>query len=103
MANHSRKIVGADGVRALACLWVFANHTTIALGKPWGGDGFCRMYGTLGVAIFFVLSGMLLSVPFWQRYHDGRPFPELAPYTRSRLARILPAYYLCLGVMLLLD
>jgi peptidoglycan/LPS O-acetylase OafA/YrhL len=53
----------------------------------------------LGVAIFFVLSGMLLSIPFWSAYFDGGRFPGLPGYAARRLVRIIPAYYACLIIL----
>jgi peptidoglycan/LPS O-acetylase OafA/YrhL len=98
-----KRIVGADGIRALACLWVLLHHAVIEMGTPAESHGIFRRYGPLGVAVFFVLSGTMLSVPFWKRYFAGQPYPSLGHYTRSRLGRIVPAYYVCLGAMVLLD
>lgn len=55
------------------------------------------MKGAFGVSIFFVLSGMLLSFPFWNAYLRGEPMPRLGHYTRRRFARIAPGFYASLG------
>jgi peptidoglycan/LPS O-acetylase OafA/YrhL len=52
----------------------------------------------MGVPVFFVLSGFLLSLPFWSAYRSGLPMPSLRDYAVRRLARIVPGYWLCLLV-----
>lgn len=96
------RISGADGIRALAALWVVGSHLFQRLAPQpdsWVDDvRLVMMKGPFGVSIFFVLSGMLLSAPFWRAYLTGRPFPSLAHYTRRRVARILPGFYTSLAV-----
>ena len=58
--------------------------------------------GGYGVAMFFVLSGFLLSMPFLKAHKDRRPMPSLKIYTVRRLARIVPAYYLCVVLLMVL-
>ncbi len=48
-----------------------------------------------GVCLFFVLSGYLLSGPFWEGMISGR-WPDLKKYATRRVARIMPAYWLLL-------
>lgn len=88
---------GADGVRALACLWVFGHHVVLVLGLPHRGVGklFGR-HGPLGVVVFFVLSGFLLSRPWWAALASGGPPPSLRRYARHRAARLLPAWVVVL-------
>jgi peptidoglycan/LPS O-acetylase OafA/YrhL len=50
----------------------------------------------LGLVLFFVLSGFLLSRPWFAAALEGRPAPDLRRYARSRVARIAPAYYAAL-------
>jgi peptidoglycan/LPS O-acetylase OafA/YrhL len=51
----------------------------------------------LGVPLFFVLSGLLLFLP-WVRASSGdREPPDVKTYAIRRAARILPAYYLALA------
>ncbi len=47
------------------------------------------MQGSAGVSTFFVLSGLLLSLPFWRRYLEQKSFPDMLEYTRRRAVRIL--------------
>ena len=54
--------------------------------------------GAAGVSIFFVLSGMLLSYPFWRAYFEKRPHPSIRHYVARRAARIMPGFYVALAV-----
>ena len=97
------RICGADGLRALAAIWVVLSHAyqrlTIANLPDWLLDfKLVMMKGSFGVSIFFVLSGMLLSFPFWNAYLRGEPMPRLGHYARRRFARIAPGFYASLAV-----
>lgn len=101
--RNSDRIIGADGVRALAALGVIFSHLYQRLNQPvqtgWYQDvQAVFMHGAYGVSTFFVLSGMLLSYPFWKAYLTGAKRPSLRHYVRRRAARIVPAYYASLLV-----
>ncbi len=89
---------GADGVRAIACLLVVFSHLVQRLNKPEQAQALqivqtFFLNGGFGVSAFFVLSGMLLSYPFWKRYLDGSSPPNLLEYARRRFVRIAPGFY----------
>ncbi|MDR3470149.1 MAG: acyltransferase [Devosia sp.] len=101
------RLTGLDFLRALACLLVFAHHTTLrlnfdALTGGWRAYYLFSNMGAFGVGIFFLLSGFLLSRPFWLAYDAGAPMPSLATYAIRRAARIMPGYYVALTATLLL-
>lgn len=107
--RSSHRIMGADGVRAVAALGVIFSHLYQRLSMPmpsprperadWYVDAQAVfMHGAFGVSTFFVLSGMLLSYPFWMAYLTGAPMPSLRHYVRRRAARIVPGYYAALLV-----
>ncbi|WP_335937436.1 acyltransferase family protein [Streptomyces sp. PTD5-9] len=92
-----------DGLRAVAALLVIALHVGIYTGQvasSWLGIGEAGPLGpvlsrfTVGVPVFFVLSGLLLYRPFADAARDGAPRPSTARYLRHRAVRILPAYWL---------
>jgi peptidoglycan/LPS O-acetylase OafA/YrhL len=91
-------LLGADGVRAIACLMVVFSHLFQRLSFD-DQSSFMQdiqvffLKGSFGVSVFFVLSGMLLAYPFWQRYLAGKAFPDMAVYIRRRAARIVPGFY----------
>jgi len=59
--------------------------------------------GDHGVALFFILSGLLLSIPFWRTVLYQQARPSVKNYLIHRLARILPAYYVALTILILLS
>jgi len=93
------RIPGADGLRAIACLLVVWHHTAQKLNPeglpPLAGLlQFLGMRGEVGVSLFFVLSGCLLSLPFWASFVESKPFPSIKRYSINRAARIAPAFWL---------
>lgn len=96
------RFLGLDGIRAIACLLVVFHHAFQNLVLQKGGlMDFHQMFvnaASSGVSLFFVLSGMLLSQPFWQRYLDGRGMPAIKDYIIRRAARIMPGFYLVLTI-----
>lgn len=85
---------GLNALRGLGALMVLCTHAAFDTGRildGWTGAVFARM--DYGVAIFFVLSGFLLSRPFLQRAADGRPAPSTGHYFWKRALRILPLYW----------
>ena len=89
-----------DGLRALAALAVFMTHTSFAGGANAPnvlGIFFARMDG--GVAVFFVLSGVLIYRPFARAHLLGTPSPAVRGYLWRRAIRIYPAYWLVVTVV----
>jgi peptidoglycan/LPS O-acetylase OafA/YrhL len=102
------RLAGADFVRATACLMVVAHHICQRLGAgalPPAGTNVVTAItmGAFGVGAFFVLSGYLLSRPFWLALDRGEPMPSLRTYAIRRAARILPGYWLALTVTFVLS
>jgi peptidoglycan/LPS O-acetylase OafA/YrhL len=83
-----------DGVRALAVMAVVATHAafwTYREGRGTGAGMLARL--DCGVAIFFVLSGFLLSRPWLVAAATGTRGPAIRVYLWRRALRILPAYW----------
>ena len=80
---------GLDGLGALAVIAVLLYHA----GLPWIPGGF------LGVEVFFVISGYLItSLPLAEWHGRGRV--DLKAFWLGRARRLLPALYLVLTVTL---
>jgi peptidoglycan/LPS O-acetylase OafA/YrhL len=109
--TRSDRLAMLDTVRAAAVLAVVVHHTWYVagspalqadmLGKTIGFGGFLEGCG-LGVDIFFVLSGFLLSMPWHRAAVEGGPRPDITRYAVRRFLRIVPPYWFMLLVMLLL-
>jgi peptidoglycan/LPS O-acetylase OafA/YrhL len=97
------RLSGLDFLRAVACLMVIMHHLMQRLDPGALTGTFAAVYPTLlmgafGVAVFFLLSGFLLTRPFWLAYDAGAPMPSLKLYALRRAARIVPGYYAALLV-----
>lgn len=92
---HERTQIGAlTGLRGVAALWVLAFHAFACRGY-FGPLDLLDSAGYLGVDVFFILSGFVLS------FNYSRVAVSYGVFLRKRLARIYPAYAFVLLVMLL--
>jgi peptidoglycan/LPS O-acetylase OafA/YrhL/ABC-type sugar transport system permease subunit len=100
---------GFDGMRAIACLLVIFHHLSQRLDGDWALVWWLKPVWILGlrmdmgVCIFLVLSGALLSMPYWQRFLDGARPPPLGDYALRRAARIVPGYWAALAASTLVG
>jgi peptidoglycan/LPS O-acetylase OafA/YrhL len=93
-----------DSLRAVAALFVLVSHTAhISDFNHAHPLGAWTVRMDSGVAIFFVLSGFLLYRPFVRARLDGRAPVRVWRYARRRALRILPAYWVALLALGLLD
>jgi peptidoglycan/LPS O-acetylase OafA/YrhL len=95
--------VDIDGLRAAAALFVFFTHvsaTRYRVGEPvsgWNGDVRNVMDElTVGVQIFFGISGFVMLRPFVQRHLARKAPVARTGYFARRALRIYPAYWAAL-------
>src|SRR5262245_9272980 len=69
---------------------VKAHSTTVALGFA----------GHFGVQVFFVISGIVMALPFAASYRRGTPRQDLRSYLLRRIARLEPPYVIAMLVAL---
>jgi len=117
--GDSAHIDALTGVRALAALWVVLVHAWIIAGRPTPMLPlvFTRFdltpifrFGWLGVDLFFVLSGFLLTRQAWGKVARGAPSGWLSSrfgegylsFLRRRVLRVYPAYYATISILLVL-
>jgi peptidoglycan/LPS O-acetylase OafA/YrhL len=81
-----------DGLRGIAVLAVFIFHTKLVWFPKFRADG-----GLLGVDLFFVLSGFLITSLLLQEHSSSGRISRLGFYTRRAL-RLLPALGLALAL-----
>lgn len=83
-------ISSLDGIRGLAAFLVLAEHT-----------GVFNNIGSLGVWLFFALSGFLLATPFVQQPSRSLSFGYMSRYLLRRFKRLMPMYYAFVGITML--
>lgn len=100
------------GLRGVAALFVFLFHylhfnpdirlqdIVPVLGRV---AQFPFDFGFMGVDLFFVLSGFLLSLPFAARALGKRGAIDVKRYFLRRVLRVYPAYYAQLALILLIG
>ena len=100
-----RRLVGLDGIRGLAALFVVVNHIFLRAfpgypvdHAPWWASPF--IYGRFAVVVFIVLSGFSLSV---SPARAGWQLGGVAKFARRRAWRILPPYWAALVFSLLMT
>jgi peptidoglycan/LPS O-acetylase OafA/YrhL len=97
-----RRLIGLDGIRGLAALFVVLHHCRLSAfpGFPRDtGPGWASwlLYGHFAVVVFIVLSGFSLAVAPARRNWD---LGGLGRFAHRRLWRILPPYWPALAMSL---
>lgn len=97
----ARRIPSLDGLRAISIALVLLGHLGGTRNFP-AAFGFLRPYAYLGVRVFFVISGYLITgLLLREREHTGHL--DLLEFYRRRAYRIFPAAYLYMLVMAVLH
>jgi peptidoglycan/LPS O-acetylase OafA/YrhL len=98
----SGRVVGLDGIRGLAALYVVVHHIFLrawpgypANHAPFWGAGF--VYGRFAVVVFIVLSGFSLGLA---PARSGWRLDSLTRFAQRRAWRILPPYWAALAFSL---
>ncbi|WP_245687469.1 acyltransferase family protein [Streptacidiphilus griseoplanus] len=105
-ATRGGRLYALDGLRLLAALSVLVFHYMARGGsasKAWGQQSRSVLpgiepladYGWLGVEFFFIISGFVICMSCWGRT-PGQFF-------RSRLTRLYPAYWVAIGLIVVLQ
>jgi peptidoglycan/LPS O-acetylase OafA/YrhL len=101
LPDHSR-FPALDGVRALAVTCVVATHAAYWTGRYVKGSGTSLLaHLDVGVPIFFVLSGFLLSREWLVAAASQGRAIRVRAYLWRRALRILPMYWLTVAIALL--
>ena len=95
---------GLDSIRALAAFSVVGTHAAFYSGfyATGGFLGTASARLDIGVALFFVLSGFLLSSPFLVKTSKNKKIPEVGHYLFKRALRILPLYWVAVALAMTL-
>jgi peptidoglycan/LPS O-acetylase OafA/YrhL len=105
-ATRPGRVVGLDGIRGLAALFVVAYHIFVRAWPGYPGANHAPFwaawlsYGRGGVAMFIALSGFSLGLG---PARSGWKFKSIATYAHRRAWRILPPYWAALGFSLVMT
>ena len=105
-ATGPGRVVGLDGIRGLAALYVVLNHIFLRAWPEYPGVNHAPfwaawfIYGRGAVAIFIALSGFSLGLG---PARSGWKLKSVATYAHRRAWRILPPYWAALGFSLVMT
>jgi peptidoglycan/LPS O-acetylase OafA/YrhL len=107
--GKKNSIAVLDGVRGVAILMVIVFHVNRVTGdnlwnprtNPLASS--VSTAGGIGVTLFFVLSGFLLFMPFAKALLFKVNWPLASVFYMRRVLRIIPAYYVSLFLLILLQ
>lgn len=91
-ASLLEKMPNLDGLRAFACIFVVFSHIPKA--------GFAGIIGSVGVGVFFTLSGFLMGYLYARQSCDTN---SVRQYAIARFSRIVPIYWLVISLCVLLS
>ena len=93
LENREPLIPALTGIRAIAAYLVYLHHTNPFTEERFGSfiHSFIHQFH-IGVSIFFVLSGFLITL----RYYESSTLklPWLKKYFQNRIARVYPMYFI---------
>ena len=103
-------IPAIEGLRGLAVAWVMLFHYVVVRDGRFDDPAIAAISsvhplnviarnGYLGVDLFFLISGFLLTLPWFMRAAQGRAAPSVRDFYARRFWRIAPAYYVQLVVL----
>ncbi len=95
MSNKEKIFNGLDTLRALAITLVFLFHYRFFMHPAWMDSFFA--FGWVGVDLFFVLSGFLISNQLFEEWQKGNNI-NAPVFFIKRIFRILPPYLFILSL-----
>lgn len=102
-----------EGLRGVAVLWVLVFHYFIAGSELFDDPlnaliassaalGTIVRHGYYALDLFFLISGFLLTLPWFRHAAEGRTAPAARDFYVRRIRRIVPAYYVQLAFLFFL-
>jgi peptidoglycan/LPS O-acetylase OafA/YrhL len=96
--SEAHRIPSLDGIRAASIVLVIAWHLSSSGSAPWLGPLWRIDAGNLGVRVFFIISGYLITSLLLVE-HDRTGTIDLRRFYLRRAFRIMPAFYAFLIVI----
>jgi peptidoglycan/LPS O-acetylase OafA/YrhL len=98
--HRTQRIPSLDGIRALSITMVIAWHLSSSGSAPWLAQLWRIDTGNLGVRMFFVISGYLITSLLLAE-HARTGSVDLRRFYFRRACRIMPAFYFFLAAMVI--
>ena len=100
-----KKIPSLDGLRAISILLVILYHASNTAGAPLFINKYSHVLfsGSLGVNIFFVISGFLITTLLLREKTTHNNSIDITKFYQRRFLRILPVCYLYILTIFLLN
>ncbi|WP_207455185.1 acyltransferase [Azospirillum sp. SYSU D00513] len=99
MSQEIRSLTGLRGVAAITPLLLHYGHSQLDSGPV--HDLFIR--GSLGVDLFFILSGFVMAVSYSKYFGANASLDHYLSFLWKRLARVYPLYFMITAGVVLLD
>ena len=94
--NYSKRVFGLDILRCIAIFFVLIDHA--------GYNPFPKiMLGTIGVDLFFVLSGYLIGGIILSDFENFKGISTVLNFWKRRWFRTIPLYYLALVIQIIIK
>ncbi|WP_168198819.1 acyltransferase family protein [Jejubacter calystegiae] len=90
------QLLSLTGIRGLAALYVMLYHFTY-------GRTFFLWNGYIGVDLFFILSGYILSLVYADKFIQRSDDLLYLSFLKHRFARVYPVYFLALVIMVSIN
>jgi len=98
------RLPALDAIRGAAAVAIVIYHAGIVTGfNVLSPIGALTARLSVGVPVFFALSGFLLYRPFVVARRISGPRVDIRRYYRRRLVRIVPAYWLVIACVVLIP
>jgi len=94
-AGSAHYLGGLDALRGAAALAVVTAHSWGHFAPETTPTGTAQLL-SVGLVVFFAMSGLLIYLPFVRDISTGQRRVRLGHYARRRLARVYPAYIVIL-------
>jgi peptidoglycan/LPS O-acetylase OafA/YrhL len=100
-----------DGLRGIAVLLVVWYHywqitwlpADVRVGSVSANFNVFPETGSAGVDLFYFISGFCLFLPYARTLFDGAPLQSVRTFAYRRAVKIVPSYYLAIGLMIALG
>jgi len=99
----NKPIPSLDGLRAISILLVISVHAANGMPLSDAARHFLSTYSRLGVTIFFVISGFLITTLLLKEKDNRNGVIDIKKFYVRRFLRIFPVFYLYIFVVFILS